>query len=140
MAKNKEKYSMFYALSLSKKELARQVRDYDKLKFYQSARGVPVLMLIATFVISLLLLTQLTPGIFNPLQIIFGMIIYAPFLFFTSRGHRWAIIVLIILYTYDKWYVFALVSGISALSTWLLICAYLYRALKVENERKNKSH
>ena len=134
---NKEKYSRFYALSLGKKELERQVRDYDKLRFYQSARGVPILMLLAVFTYTLLL-TQLIPGLFILSEIIFGIIIYTPLLFLTYRSHRFAMVGLLALYTYDKWYIFILFSSFSSLFWWLLIGAYLYRALQVENRRKKE--
>ena len=132
------KKSFFSSLSLTKEELERQVNEYNNLKVYESARGIPLLILLVMFAWSLGL-TQLMPELFTLTNVIVGIAMYIPFMIFTYLGHQWAIVGLLALYTFDKWYIMAFTgSVITSLIFWGLVSMYLYRALQVENERKRQ--
>lgn len=138
MEKTANKKSFFSSLSLTKEELERQVADYKTLKVYGSARGIPLLILVAMFAWSFGL-TQFYPELFTLSDILVSILMYVPFMIFTYFGHRWAIVGLLTLYTFDKWYIMAFTgSVVSSLVFWGLVSMYLYRALQVENERKRQ--
>tara|TARA_B100001989_G_scaffold247204_1_gene219104 strand:- start:1589 stop:2038 length:450 start_codon:yes stop_codon:yes gene_type:complete len=133
---NKKK--LFSSLSLTKEELERQVADYKTLKVYESARGIPLLILVAMFAWSFGL-TQFYPELFTLADMLVSILMYVPFMVFTYFGHRWGIVGLLTLYTFDKWYIMAFTgSVITSLIFWGLVSIYLYRALQVENERKRQ--
>ena len=70
-----------------------------------------------------------------------SLIIYIPVLFFTYKGHRWAIVTLLVLWTFEKAYTVYLSiqagdNPIASIIWWLIIAPYIYKAFKVENERR----
>ncbi|MCK4524852.1 MAG: zinc ribbon domain-containing protein [Candidatus Andersenbacteria bacterium] len=135
METKKSKSSWFW--KIDKEDLKNQVENYDKLKITQSYRGVSVLIVVVLLGLSLLL------GFFgvyaNIEETLYGLIIYVPILIFVYRGHRWAIIALMILWTFEKWYQLIEVGSIMPLIWWIIIIPYFYKALKIENERRKLS-
>lgn len=70
-----------------------------------------------------------------------SLVIYIPILFFVYKGHRWAIVSLLILYTIEKIYTLYLsveMGGfvLGSIIWWLIVTPYIYKALLVENARK----
>ncbi|MCK4473655.1 zinc-ribbon domain-containing protein [Candidatus Parcubacteria bacterium] len=122
-----------FSWRINETELNYQVDNYSKLKITESYRGISVLITTALLGISILL------ALFNlyPLEeILYGLIIYVPILLFVYKGHRWAIVALMILWTFEKGYQFIEVGGIMPLIWWVIITPYFYRVLKVENKRR----
>jgi hypothetical protein len=124
-----------YSWKITDDDLKNQVENYDTLKITQSYRGQSVLFFSTLLAIS-------TIGSFfveyiSTEEMVGTLIIYVPILIFSYRGHRWAIIAFMILWTIDK--VAQFINGESSFLIailWMLIMPLFYKALKVENERR----
>jgi ribosomal protein L37E len=130
----------------NKVEMSRQVNEYDTLSITQSVRGKTVLFMGGTFIFSLIL------GAFGilvkPLDVIFEAIVYIPILFFIFYGHRWASIVLMVMWTLEKIYTLVLMSDyvkpslglfLSILGFWAYIISLSLKNIEIENLRiRNK--
>lgn len=143
-SQNKPKNYSVWDWRLDETELKNQVDNYTTLKITKSYRGISVLIISSLLGISLLLSFF---GIFaGPLTILWGMVIYSPLIFFVYRGHRWSIILLMILYTLDKGYLFWELNKDYLFRTgnlwpifwWIIVMPYFWKALRVENERRKK--
>jgi hypothetical protein len=123
---------------ISKEELERQVSGYNNFKITQSYRGILVITFVGLIILSL------TIAYFNNTFVtaIFVSIVYLILLFFIYKGHRWAIISLIILWTADKFiqiYNQVITEGgfiFPILFWWLAVAILLSKALSVENEKR----
>jgi len=134
------KKTSMWSWKMSPEEREEQVRKYSTLKITESYRGIAVLFVGALLLLSLVI--SFFGIYFSPSDIIVGLVIYAPILFFVYKGHRWAIIVLMIFWTIEKIYTLYLStqSGgtpITSILWWLILMPYLFKALQVENARKN---
>ena len=118
-------------------ELKKQVENYQNLKITESYRGISVLIISALLGLSLLLSFL---GVYvDPITMLYGIIIYAPIIFFVYKGHRWAINALMIFWTYEKFYQIYETGGngwIWPILWWLIVTPYFWKTLKVENERR----
>lgn len=129
----KDTRTNIFSWKMSDEELQNQVDNYDTLKITESYKGISTIILLAILALSLIL------GFFNVIpveDVLYSLIIYIPIIFFVYRGHRWAIISIMILWTIEK--AITLFAGGSVLSIfwWAIVIPYFYKALKVENERK----
>ncbi|MEX2054018.1 MAG: hypothetical protein WD883_00520 [Candidatus Colwellbacteria bacterium] len=119
---------------ISDEDLKNQVDNYSSLKITESYRGVLVLVFSAIVVLSTLL------GVFTDYvslgAAVLGTVIYVFLLAFVYKGHRWAIIALMVLWTLDKAASVIEFGRITPLFWWFLLMPILYRALRVENERR----
>lgn len=121
------------------KAFENQIENYNNLGIMKSSRGQAVLAIMAISVISLLL------AFFNVVtmsDVLFGLIIYIPLAYFIYKGHRWAIIGVMIMWTLDKGYQLISLEGKNLWSTviwWVIIFMPLYEALRVENERRKRN-
>lgn len=121
-------------------DLKNQVENYDRLKITESYRGISVLIAVGLLGISLVLAAVGVLALDG--SMILEWAIYAVALFFVLKGHRWAIITVMVLWTADKavqLYGVASAGEGSVLSIviwWLVLMPYLYKALRVENERR----
>jgi len=134
----KQKKSTHWGWKISRDELKEQVENYNSLKLTQSYRGISVLITLALLGLSILLGLF---GVFGIQEILWGSIIYIPILFFVYKGHRWAIVALIIVWTIDKGSIFiqSVSDGSGAIAPiiwWLIVTPYFISALRVENERR----
>lgn len=136
----KKKSQSFYSWKIDDADLKNQVDNYNSLKIAESYRGIAVLIYSVLLVFSLLLSFF---GLFSDTtSIIFAIIFYIPILFFVYKGHRWAIVILIVMWTYEKGYQLYEIGksgkggGIILIFWWLFFMPYFWRALKVENERR----
>lgn len=130
-----------WSWKVSPEDLKEQLEGYYTLKITQSYRGITVLLISALLTLSLVL------GYFEVTSledVIYSLILYIPLLFLVYRGHKWAIIVLFIVWTIEK--IFTLIYSVEAGSSpigsiiWFLIVApVIYKAYVVENERSNMS-
>lgn len=120
-------------------ELKNQVENYTTLKITKSYKGIAVLIISVLLGLSLLL--SFFGTVADPITILCGIALYSPVIFFVYRGHRWAIILLMILYTLDKGYLFYELRGnnVMPIFWWLIVMPYFWKALRVENERRKAS-
>lgn len=134
MTQTENKKKSVWTWGIDDEELENQVENYNNLKISESYRGISVLIVAVLLGFSLLL------GFFGVYasveEILYGLIIYIPILFFVYKGHRWAIVALMILWTFEKGYQLIEVGGIMPLIWWAIIIPYFYKALRVENERR----
>jgi hypothetical protein len=128
----KQKVSIF-SWKMSNEEIRNQIDNYNKLKITQSYRGISVLITLALLGISIIVGFL---GVYPVGDALYGLIIYLPILFFVYRGHRWAIILLMILWTFEKGYQLIETPNIMPIIWWAIIIPYFYKTLKVENKRK----
>jgi len=124
---------------LDEDEVKRQVDEYHKLKITQSARGISFLLFIFSAIVTALTVwaggwdsfSFVDVGIF----LILGFLIY--------KGIRWATIVAMLLWTFEKGYsLFSSASGsgvLWAILFWVVYMHYLFLTYKVESARKHIS-
>ena len=142
MTKLKTKNSI-YSWRVSNEELQYQVDNYNKLGIGESYRGVAVLTIFILMGFSIIL------SFFGVIQLNIGsiieMLIYLALALFIYKGHRWAIIAVMLLWTADKaTQIYTILSagggGVAAiLIWWIIVMPYLYKALIVENKRDRKA-
>ena len=128
-----------FSWSMSPEERAFQVDNYYKLNFWESYRGAAILVVFFLLALSLILSFF---GLTNLTDVLVGGFVYLILCFFVYKGHRWAIVGLMVLWTADKGtqlYNIS-VSGegsvLSIIIWWLVLMPYLYKALKIENTRR----
>ncbi len=140
-ATKKEKTTS-WSWTMSPEELKEQIGSYDTLKITQSYRGVSVLIVSALWLLGFLLAFF---GEYSSMSDMFlSLVIYLPILFFVYKGHRWAIVSLLILYTIEKIYTLYLsveMGGfvLGSIIWWLIVTPYIYKALLVENARRKET-
>ncbi len=121
------------------KELKRQVENYYTMGITQSARGQVVLLFGGLYALSVILSFF---GIIALGDLMWSLIIYIPILIFVYKGHKLAMITLMILWVIEKVYTAYLTvenqsGGIWGSIIWLIIgISVIAKALKVENERQ----
>jgi len=140
MEQEKPKKKSSWSWKIDEADLKNQVENYKTLKITQSYRGISVLIISALLGLSLILSFA---GLYaDPSTIFLGLIIYVPIVFFVYKGHRWAIIALMALWTFEKGYQLYGIgqsgtgSAIWPIIWWLIVMPYFWKALKVENERR----
>jgi len=105
-AENKKKSQSIFGWllwwQLDKDELQRQVKEYETLKIYQSARGISLLFLLFSAVATTGFILFLNLDSSNFLDIFLFLILG----FFIYKGHRWAMIGAMLLWTFEKLYMF----------------------------------
>jgi hypothetical protein len=123
-----------YFWKIDKNDFRNQIKNYNFLKITKSYRGQTVLIFTILIILSIIL------GVFNIVNLqdaLLALIIYIPLLIFVYKGHRWAILLLMLLFTFSSFGQF-LVNGKVNFILWIAIMFYLYKTLKNENERKRK--
>lgn len=111
-----------------------QVENYKSLKITESYRGISALLILGSMVLTVLLAK------FGAISYdaVYSSIIYVPLAYFIYKGHKWALIVIMILWTLEKGY--QLYSGgtsvIVPIIWWSIFMNYFFNALKVELARK----
>ena len=133
--KEKRKRTKIWSWNIDEVELKNQVENYRDLGIIKSYRGQSVLIVSASMVLGLLIGFQ---GDFVDITtVILGSILYVPIIFFVYKGHRWAIVALMILFAIDKGFLIYEVGGLgSGLITSYLIMGCFWKCLQVENERR----
>lgn len=140
---SKKKYGGFHMFKISQDELNWQLLNYDTLSITQSVRGIAALTiagLLAFGIIIVVILNFTGNNQVSYIDILFSVVMYAPFIYFTYRGHRWAMILLGALYTVDKFYTSYVYSpdsfNVSTIIFWLLGIGPLWVAFTVEQARR----
>lgn len=124
-----------WSWKINEADLLNQIKNYNTLKITQSYRGISTLIVCVVISINFLLFLF---GVFDLYSIFIVFIIYTPIAYFVHKGHRWAIIALIILWTIEKGLI---IYGTPEewfwpLFWWIVLTPYFYKALKVENEKR----
>ncbi|MES2930497.1 MAG: hypothetical protein V4665_01805 [Patescibacteria group bacterium] len=137
------KVKKFRALSwnLDPEELKNQVDNYSTLSIWKSYRKQIVLIVAFLALLTLLVLVfagDMFEGFVTMSDFLYGLILYIPVLFFVYKGHRWAIIALMILWTFEQGYKLILGGGgvVAPLIYWYLIFSASHKALQIENARR----
>lgn len=140
MEQEKPKKKNKWSWKLDEFDLKKQVDGYQTLKISESYRGISVLIVLVLLGLSFVLSFF---GLYsNPTTVFYGIMVYLPVLFFVYKGHRWAIIALMIMWTYEKGYeIYQVVqnggSGVIMPIIWYLIfMPYFWKALQIENEKR----
>lgn len=124
-----------WSLKAEPEEIEHQVRHYATLKMTESFRGVAALTGAGLLALGLGLGIAL--DLLSGSEVFYNLGIYVPVLIFVARGHRWAMVTMMILWTIEQGY--KVISGMSpgmAIILWLVILPTFYRALQVENARR----
>jgi hypothetical protein len=122
-------------------EVRKQLAQYDTLRLWQSARGIS--MLLCAFSV---LVTVLLGGVLHlsSATIAIEVVLWSTLGWFMYRGHQWAFIAGMVLWTLEK---AALVvqqtstgrAPITQVIFWLVYMAAFYLALTVERSRAHSS-
>lgn len=121
------------------KEFENQVNNYHSLKITKSIRGELTVFFIVVMIASLILGFFEFMGTFE--DALYGLIIYIPLTLFIYKGHRWAMVSMIVVWTVEKGYQLVMLNGKFGLLTfiwWIMVVSYLYKAIKIENARRRK--
>jgi len=125
-----------FSWKISEEDMKTQVENYNNLKITESYRGISALLILGSMILTVVLAK------FDVVSYdaVYGAIIHLPLAFFIWKGHRWAMIVMIALWTFEKGYhVYATAgesSPIVAIIWWAIFVGYFVNALKVEIARK----
>lgn len=122
-----------FSWKINEEELKNQIDNYNTLKINKSYRGISALFLLTSLGFTILISFL---GYYPLEDVLFNLIIYFPILFFIYKGHRWAIILLMVLWTLDKGYQIIQLGNILPLLWWAIVFPFFYKALRVENERR----
>lgn len=141
-------FDYIFHWNLTPKELAKELKEYETLSFFKTARGLVIFILIFFFVLHLLAALAGLLEYTKPQDVLLILIIFAPLAFFIKIGHRWAIVLLVI------FWVLSIIIGIytyisnsigiqpTTVLTGLLWTFFIlrtsYQALIVENARKKR--
>ncbi len=123
-----------FSWKVSEEDMKTQVNNYKSLKITESYRGISALLVLGSMVLTVLLAK------FNVISYdaVYGSIIYVPLAYFIYKGHKWALIAIMILWTLEKGY--QLYTGgtsvIVPIIWWAIFMGYFVNAFKVELARK----
>jgi hypothetical protein len=120
-------------------ELRDQVKNYDKLKIYQSARGISLLLFVGAAALTVLFTELINHNRLSYIDaacfVFLGIFIYL--------GHRWAMMAGMVLWTLEKALQLAAMvmtrrfaNPVTALLFWALFMHAMFLAYRVEQERR----
>jgi hypothetical protein len=123
---------------VDQEELKRQVAEYKKLGITKSARGVAALCLLVSVIITTILIVANFLGA----EAFLDVFLLSVLAFFMYKGHKWAMIGAMILWTLEKLYML-LVTGsnnpVIAFFWWSAYMHAFWTAFKVEQAREKKT-
>jgi hypothetical protein len=119
---------------IDKETLTKQVNEYSQLKITQSYRGISSMLMLFSAGLSIIFI------LFNILTssayVDAGLFILLAF--FMYRGHKWAFIAGMVLWTIEKFNQLTTGFNITAIIWWALYIHYFYGAFKIEKLRHIK--
>lgn len=125
-----------FSWKISEEDMKTQVENYDKLKITESYRGISALLILGSMILTAVL-AKLDVVSFDA---VYGAIIYLPLAFFIWKGHRWAMIAMVVLWTVEKGYQVYESAGVSSpivpIIWWAIFMGYFVNAFRVEIARK----
>jgi hypothetical protein len=133
----------WWSWKLTAEDLNEQVTKYSELSITKSYRGQVVIFFLCIFILSLIS-SFLSPEVLALEEVIYSFLIYAVLVTFGYRGHRWALIALLIFWSVDKlvtiYFVAAIKPGSTVPSIFFLVIGLvaILRALRVAIERKRR--
>lgn len=141
----KKNRSTFYDFILwwriDQEELTKQVQEYKSLGIWRSARKVSALLLIFSSIVTVLFVIFLNWDSFSLIDVAVSLLLAL----FIYRGYRWALIVAMFYWTFEK--IFTIYEGFSSGSFsqttpifvlfiwWAAYMHTFYLAFKVESSR-----
>jgi len=140
MNPKKSNFKNVFALKMDPDELKNQVDNYATLSIWKSYRKQIVLTIGFFLVLSFLFILfsgDILGQKITMSDFVFELILYIPILFFVYKGHRWAMIVLIVFWIFEQGYKLMLGAGspVIIFFYWYIIMIGLYKAIKIENEK-----
>lgn len=124
-----------FSWKINDEEMKTQVENYKNLKITQSYRGISALIILGSMFLTVLL-AKLSV---IPYDAVYSAIIYLPIALFIWKGHKWAMIAMMILWTFEKGYQLYASGGTSPIVPiiwWAIFMSYFVNAFKVEIARK----
>lgn len=124
-----------FSWKISEEDLKNQLENYNSLKITKSYKGIAALLILGSMVLTVVLAKFEV----IPYDAVYGSIIYLPIAFFIYKGHKWAMIGIMILWTLERGYGLFSSDGSGFIITifwWFFFMSYFYNALKVELARK----
>lgn len=125
-----------FSWKINEGEMKTQVENYDRLKITESYKGISTLLILGSMI-----LTAILGKLENVSYDIYGAIIYLPLAFFIWKGRKWAMIAIMILWTFEKGYQLYSTAGelspVVPIIWWVIFMFYFVNAFKVELARKN---
>jgi hypothetical protein len=124
-----------FSWKISEEEMKTQVEHYNSLKITESYRGISALLILGSMVLTVLLAKF---GVIS-YDAVYSAIVYLPIAFFIWKGHRWAMIAMMILWTLEKGYSLYASGGTSPIIPiiwWAIFMGYFVNAFKIELARK----
>lgn len=133
--------SGWWSWKLTQEDLKTQVEKYHTLKITQSHRGISALLVVGSVALSVLM------ALFEmlPFEFVFAVLIYLPIAFFIYKGHRWAMVLMMVLWTLEKAYQLYQIgeggtgNAILPIIWWFIFMGELYRAYRVETARRKST-
>lgn len=125
-----------FSWKISEEDMKNQVENYNNLKITESYRGISALLILGSMILTVILAKF---GMVS-YDAVYSAVIYLPLAFFIWKGHRWAMVIMIILWTFEKGYQVYATAGesspIVAIIWWAIFVGYFVNAFKVELARK----
>lgn len=132
--KKKNPFAWILWWQLDEDELIKQVTQYDSLKWYNSARGGSVILLLLSAVITVIYIFVTNMDLFALIDPVISLI----FVLFIFKKKRWAIVGAMIYWTLEK--AIMIFSGDSSAVIsffwWTTYMHMFYLAFKVENAHR----
>lgn len=125
--------------------ISQEAEGYQKLKFIHTSRGVSVLLIL--FTVTLTTIFSVFKIFGYGLDGLFDVFVFLVLALFIYKGHKWAMISAMILWTLEKFYAIAIQvsSGTPVGATviiqiiwWSIFMHVFYTAYKVEKARTSK--
>jgi hypothetical protein len=143
MNQNKPRKNNLLSFNIDEAELKNQILNYSTLKINKSYKGISTLVILAISLISVFATFYFGEDVVSIKGACFGIAIYLFIALFIYKGRRWAIILAMIFWTLDKAvYTYQIVQAgfssnvIVVLFLWIAVMRFFWRALEVENYRK----
>jgi len=120
---HKNKKTNFWQAFFSKEDAIKEAQEYSELTFFKKSKNC--LVIFISFICLLTFSLALSTGIgsFSFEDLILGAIIYMLFLPFIFFNHRWAIVIVCLLYTTDK--IIYIIDGVGSPLSQLIFGALM---------------
>lgn len=128
-----------FSWKVTEEEFKTQVENYNNLKITESYRGISALLVLGSMVLTVILAKF---GVIS-YDSVYSAIIYVPLAYFIYKGHRWALVLVMLLWTFEKgWQVYDAVNNSTSVIVpiiwWSIFMNYFFNALKIEIAKKKQ--
>jgi hypothetical protein len=129
----KNAFSIILWWRINKEELDKQISGYNTIKFYKTARAQALGAVLFSVILALTFILFLDASVtsYYDISIFLFLGVFAYF------GHRWALILLMLFWTFSKVYAIILQQGHPFVQViwWAIFMHVFYFAFRVEQER-----